>query len=178
MRHRNKELYKHCALSRQVNRTGPGLAKRAPSERHEDPALHLLDQQHSLVHGIAPTLLAPALFSADLPLPQVRKLPHVVYRVQGTNLAEPGPDALHDVLPRGQSPTPVSFPLEEVAREEGVCAELEKPTEVARRSGGPEGEFLHQIRAARAEETGQRELKLGEGGGAGQSGEGLMIPGV
>jgi hypothetical protein len=65
-----------------------------------------------------------------------------------------------------------------VAREKSVCAELEKPAKMAWWRSRPEGEFLHEVRTARAEKAGERELKFGEGSRGGKSGESSMIPSV
>lgn len=116
------------------------------------------------MHRVAPTPLIPALLPPHLALPQIRKLPQVVHRVEAADLAEPSADALHYVLARLQSAPPVCLPLEEIAGTEGVRAELEDAAEGARGRGGPEGELLHQVGAARGKVLGELVLKLFPGG--------------
>lgn len=67
----------------------------------------------------------------------------MVHSVETPDLAEPGADALHDVLARLKTAAPVGFPFKKVARAEGVGTELEDPAEVARGRRRPEGKFLH-----------------------------------
>lgn len=119
------------------------LADWTPRQRHQDPTLHLLDQRHCLVHGIAPPPLVPALLPSYLSFPQIRKLPQMVYRVETPDLAKPGADTLHDILACLEATAPVGFPLKKVTRSEGIGAELKDPTEIAWGRCRPEGKFLH-----------------------------------
>ena len=114
------------------------------------------------MHRIGPALDAPALLAANLALLEVGKLPQVVYRIEVTDLDEPGADALHD-LPSGlETPAPVRLPLEEVSRVQRVRAELEQTAELAGRRGGPEAELLHQRAVLPADQAPKLAIKLGE----------------
>lgn len=130
------------------------------------------------MHGIAPPSLVPALLPSYLSFPQIGELPQVVHRVQAPDLAEPGTDALHDVLACLETAAPVGFPFEEVAGAEGVGAELEDTAKVARGRRRPEREFLHQVSAPGVEEWGDRVLEFGVGRGLGEAGVGLVVAGV
>src|ERR1051326_1661895 len=68
----------------------------APRHRNQDPALHRLDERNRLMHRLAPALDAPALLASDFTLFEIGKLPQVVYRVELSNLHEPGAHPLHD----------------------------------------------------------------------------------
>lgn len=120
------------------------LCNRTPRHRNQNSALHRLNQRHSLVHRVSPTLDTPALLSSDLSLLQIGKLPEMMHRIQLTNLYKPRTDALHD-LSTGLEPTPpMRLPFEQVARVQSVGAEFEEAAQRARGRGRPEGEFLHE----------------------------------
>lgn len=116
------------------------------------------------MHCVSPALDAPALFSADLALLQVRKLPEVVHRVQLANLHEPGPDSLHDFSAGLEAPPPVCLPFEQVARVQSVRTKLEQAAQLAWRSGWPEGKLLHERGALSIDKALELCVELGEFG--------------
>jgi len=119
------------------------LSNRTPRHRNQNPTLHLLNQRHSLMNRISPSLHIPALLPAHLPFLQIRKLPEMMHRIQLSNLHEPGTYTLHYFSPGFEASAPVGFPFEEIAWVEGVGAEFEDAAELAGGGGGPEGKFLH-----------------------------------
>ena len=96
------------------------------------------------MHRIPPTFHSPTHLPPRLPLLQIRKLPQMMHGVQIAHLHEPGSHPFHHFFSCVQASPPVGFPFEEVAWVEGVGAEFEEAAELARRGGGPEGEFLHE----------------------------------
>lgn len=114
------------------------------------------------MNGLCPTLDAPGLLPTDFSLFQVRKLPQVVHSVQFTNLHEPGTHTFHD-LPAGlETVTPMALPFKKVPGVKSVGSELEETTKTAGRSGGPEGELLHQGRLLALDECLQLAVEFGK----------------
>ena len=140
------------------------LTNGAPRHGDQNPALHALDERNRLVDGLRPALDAPGLLPADFPLFQVCKLPQVVHGVQFTNLHEPGTHTFHD-LPTGlETVAPMALPFKKVPGVKSVGSELEETTKAAGRSGGPEGEFLHQGRLLALDKCLQLAVEFGEFG--------------
>ena len=75
--------------------------------------------------------------------------------VEHPDLCEPRTDTFHHSTARLKTAAPVRFPLEQVSGKEGVGAELKDTAEFAGGGGRPEGEFLHEIDAARCDEAGE-----------------------
>lgn len=71
-------------------------------------------------------------------------------------------NTLHNLLPGLQALPPVVLPLEQVARMEGVCPQLEHTAELPRRAGRPEAELLHQTRALGVNERLKLAVEFGE----------------
>jgi hypothetical protein len=82
--------------------------------------------------------------------------------VQISYLHEPGAHTFHDLLSGTETSAPVSLPLQEVARVQGVRTELKDSTKLARSSCGPEGELLHQRCLFRVDQGLELAIKLGE----------------
>lgn len=132
--------------------------------RHGDQhaRLHVLDQRHSLVHSVAPTFHGPALLSTVSALLQVGKLPEVVDGVEVTNLDKPGTNAFHDLTASLETASPVSLPLEQVARVKRVGSKLKDTTKLSGRGRRPEGELLHEINLLGVDELVKLSVVLGE----------------
>jgi hypothetical protein len=82
--------------------------------------------------------------------------------VQISYLHEPGAHTFHDLLSGTETSAPVSLPLQEVARVQGVRTELKDSTKLARSSCGPEGELLHQRCLFRVDQGLELAIKLRE----------------
>jgi hypothetical protein len=95
------------------------------------------------VYRFTPAGHAPALLSTRASFLKVGELPEVMDGIEVSNLHEPGTHPFHDLLSGTQTSAPVSLPLQEVARVQGVRTKLEDSTKLAGSSCGPEGEFLH-----------------------------------
>lgn len=84
------------------------------------------------MNGASPALFTPALLATNLAFAEVGKLPEVMYVIKGSDLAEPGADALHDVAACSEPLAPVRLPLEEVSWVEDVGAQLKNAAETPR----------------------------------------------
>lgn len=82
--------------------------------------------------------------------------------VQFSNLNKPGSDAFHDFPTCLQPPAPVSFPLKQVARVQGVGSQFEQAAKLAGRCCWPERKLLHKRGAFRVDERFQLMIKFGE----------------
>lgn len=154
-------IYMHATdgnVQLQTVRLGHGR----PRHGNKHARLHVLDQRHSLVHGVAPTFHRPALLSSVTALLQVGKLPEVVNGVEVTDLDKPGTDAFHNLTTSLESASPVSLPLEQVARMKRVGSKLKHTTELSGRRRRPEGELLHEINLLGVDELVKLSVILGE----------------
>ena len=115
-----------------------------PGHRHQDAALHLLNQRYRLVHRIGPSLNFPTLLAPDLALLEIGKLPEMVHRVEVANLHKPSSDTLHHLATSLEAASPVSLPLKEIARAERVRAQLKEATKLAGWRSWPERKLLHE----------------------------------
>lgn len=103
-----------------AGQTEQHLTHWAPGHGDQNPTLHRLDERHGLVDRLRPSFNAPRLLPANLALLQVRKLPQMMHRVQVSDLHEPCTDPFHHLAARLEAAAPVRFPLEQIARVEGV----------------------------------------------------------
>lgn len=154
------------------------LANRAPLHWYKNLALHLCNQWNSLVNSRAPSWNLPALLPSKLPVPQVLELPEMVNSIQAANLGEPSTGCNHDVPAGLEATAPVGFPLEEITGAEGICPELKDSTKVAGRRSWPEGEFLHEVVGASAEEWDELLLILAVLGLPGELGLRRVVSGI
>ena len=67
----------------------------------------------------------------------------MVHCVEVSYLHKPSTDTFHDFFPCLETFPPVRFPFQEVTRVQCVGSQLEDATELPRRRGWPEREFLH-----------------------------------
>lgn len=72
------------------------------------------------MHRIGPSLNFPALFTPDLALLEIGKLPEMVHRVKVADLHKPSSDTLHHLPTSFEAASPVSLPLEEITGAERV----------------------------------------------------------
>lgn len=114
------------------------------------------------MYCFTPARHAPALLSARASFLKVGELPKVMDGVQISNLDEPGAYTFHNLLSGTQTSAPMSLPLQEVARVQGVRTKLEDSTKLTGSSCGPEGEFLHQGCLLRVDQRLELAIKLGE----------------
>jgi len=76
-----------------------------------------------------------------------------MHRVQIPDLHEPCANTLHNLPTCLQAASPVGFPFKEISWVQGVRAEFEDATQLTRGCCGPEGEFLHEGRVLRADQS-------------------------
>ena len=99
----------------------------------------------------------------------------MMHRVQVPNLYEPCPYSLHHLSACLQAFPPMRFPFQEVARVQGVGAELKETAEGTGWCRWPEGELLHQGRLFRGDEFLKLLIEGGEVGMGGNRMEGGVV---
>lgn len=98
------------------------------------------------MNSLSPSGYTPAILPANLSLFQVGELPQMVDGVQVAHLYEPGTHTLHNFSASLEAPTPMCLPLEQISGLKLVRPQLKETTQLSRRRGRPEAEFLHQRR--------------------------------
>lgn len=151
------------------------LAHGAPGHGDQDATLHRLDQRNGLVHRFRPAFDTPRLFPANLALLQVGKLPEMMHGVQVTDLDKPCPNAFHNFAASLEATTPVCLPFKQISGVQSVGTKFEKPAQSSGRSGGPEGELLHQRRFLALDQALQLPVECGKLGVAGNIVKGGMV---